>query len=329
MAAVDGIEPTPEQTLAWEAQQRPRVVIAAMSSASLSLIGGILAGLTLPNPNDHDDRIVTVVEALGRTAGGQAVPDGRLAAYAQAIGDNALPAILGTVLAGIGALLLFIPLTYLLRATRARRPGLGRLGLITAAVGAVGLGVGRTVAQVAQYAGAAGFGGDGGETTNAAARDALTPAIGLPAQVIWQLGALMLALSFVLICLNAIRVGLLSRFLGILGVIVGGTFILPLDQQGVIRVVWLVALSVLVLGRWPGGTPRAWITGEAAPWPTQQELREARTAARSERDGNGADADASDPRHPPAPRTPAPRRPTLPAEPSNGGSPRRRRKRRS
>jgi len=327
MAGSDATPPMPEQALAREAQQRPRVAIAAMTSASLTLLGGIITGLVLPNPVDYDDRIVTVVEALRRTADGQAVPDGRLSAYAQAVGDDALPAILGTVLTGIGALLLFLPLAYLFRATRARRPGLGQIALIVAAVGAVGLGLGRTVAQAAQYAGAAGFGGDGAATTNAAARDALSPAISVPAQVVWQLGALALALAFVLICLNAMRVGLLSRFMGILGVIVGGTFILPIDQQGIIRIFWLIALSFLILGRWPGGMPRAWASGQAEPWPTQQQVRE---AARRERGADGADEEEEDgPRRLPAPGAPSPRRPTPRAESSNGATARRRRKRRS
>ena len=59
------------------------------------------------------------------------------------------------------------------------------------------------------------------------------------------------------------RVGLLTRFMGVLGVIVGVAVapILPIDQQGIIRVFWLAALGMLFLGRWPSGTPKAWATG--------------------------------------------------------------------
>jgi hypothetical protein len=55
-----------------------------------------------------------------------------------------------------------------------------------------------------------------------------------------------------MISLNAMRVGLLSRFMGVMGVIVGVAVapILPIDQQGIIRVFWLAALGVLFLGRW-------------------------------------------------------------------------------
>jgi hypothetical protein len=98
------------------------------------------------------------------------------------------------------------------------------------------------------------------------------------------------------------RVGLLSRFMGILGVIVGATFVLPLDQQGIIRVFWLGALAALVLGRWPSGLPAAWTAGEAVPWPTQQELRERREAAREGDD----DAEQRAARIPPPARRPEP-----------------------
>ena len=79
-----------------------------------------------------------------------------------------------------------------------------------------------------------------------------------------------------LTALNAMRVGLLTRFMGVLGIIVGVLFVIPLEGAlPIVKVFWLVALGVLFLGRWPGGMPPAWVTGEAQPWPTQQELREA------------------------------------------------------
>ena len=39
-------------------------------------------------------------------------------------------------------------------------------------------------------------------------------------------------------------------------------------------------VGVLLLGRWPAGLPAAWPDGEARPWPTQQEIREAKDRAR-------------------------------------------------
>ena len=82
--------------------------------------------------------------------------------------------------------------------------------------------------------------------------------------------------------MNAMRVGLLTRFMGILGVIVGALAVFQLDAPQVVRGIWLVFLGLLVAGRYPGGTPPAWETGRAEPWPSQQELRERRDALRAE-----------------------------------------------
>ena len=86
------------------------------------------------------------------------------------------------------------------------------------------------------------------------------------------------------------RVGLLTRFMGVLGIIVGVLFIIPQleGQIPFVKIVWLLGLSLLFLQRWPKAMPPAWVTGEAQPWPTQQEIREARMAAQAERGGGRA-----------------------------------------
>ena len=126
----------------------------------------------------------------------------------------------------------------------ARRPGFPQFALVLAAVGAVGYGLGRGVAEIARYVGAHDF-VELPDKSNSAATDALSPPAALIGQIIWQAAALALGFAFVLICLNAMRVGLLTRFMGVLGIIVGVTFVLPLDSQGIIRVFWLAALGVL------------------------------------------------------------------------------------
>jgi hypothetical protein len=85
-------------------------------------------------------------------------------------------------------------------------------------------------------------------------------------------GTIALAFAYVIIALNAMRAGLLSRFMGILGIIVGALIVLPLLPQGVpiVQIFWLAALGMLFLGFWPGGRGPAWETGEAEPWPAPQ-----------------------------------------------------------
>ena len=327
---------TPDEILAEEAAGRQRAGFAALGAALLTILGVILTTLGQPSTSKFDDKIVTVVDAMGHTANGQPIPPGRISAFAVDVGQHPVVPIVGAILYGLGSLAIFFAIAYLFRATRARRPGMPQIALILAAVGSVGFGVGRAVSEVARYLGAHSF-VDAVDKTNSAASDALSPTATLVGQLIWETCALALGFGIAIISLNAMRVGLLTRFMGVLGVIVGVAVapILPIDQQGIIRVFWLAALGMLFLGRLPSGTPKAWATGQAEPWPSQQQLREQRAAARgageAEEDeperrretGRGAPAT-------PPPKAPSPRRPDPAALGSeHSASKKKKRKRRS
>ena len=77
-------------------------------------------------------------------------------------------------------------------------------------------------------------------------------------------------LATILISLNAMRAGLLSRFMGVLGIILGGLFVLPLIASPIIQLFWLIALGAMFMGTWPGGRGPAWETGEPVAWPSSQ-----------------------------------------------------------
>jgi hypothetical protein len=331
-----------EETLAWEAQHRPRAAIAAFVAAGSTLLGLLLTTFGQPRTSKFDDRIVTGIDALGRVAAGRTVPPGQVSAYTVDLGQNPALPIAGAIFYAIGTFALFFALGFLFRATRARKPEMPQLALIMAAIGAVAYGVGRAVTEVARDIGAAGF-VDAIDKSNSAAREALTPSSALVGQVIWELGSLSLAVGFILIALNAMRVGLLTRFMGVLGIIVGVavTPILPLDQQGIIRIFWLGALGMLILGRMPSGVPKAWVTGQAEPWPSQQQQREQREAARAEAAAAENDWGEEAPRRrlsptartpakAPPPTAPTPRRPDAATAGSpHSASKKRKRKRRS
>jgi hypothetical protein len=72
------------------------------------------------------------------------------------------------------------------------------------------------------------------------------------------------------------RAGLLSRFMTIMGAIIGGltvfgTLVGAGSLGGPIVLFWGIALGMLFLGRWPGGRGPAWESGEAIPWPSAQD----------------------------------------------------------
>jgi hypothetical protein len=99
-------------------------------------------------------------------------------------------------------------------------------------------------------------------------------------QVLNLPGTLCLAFGLVLLALNAMRAGLLTRFMGVLGIICGAALVL-LPQNPII-VFWLLALAVLFARRWPQGMPPAWETGVAVPWPSAAEVAEQRAMARGD-----------------------------------------------
>jgi hypothetical protein len=326
---------TPEDPLAWEARNARRAGWSAIAAGLCTVVGAVLGATSQGAAPKADVGVVTIVDTLGRTAAGQPIPPGHQSAVAEYLGTHTVPFIISALLLGIGGVLTFPPLGYLFRAARARAT-LSRFGLILAAIGAVGYGIGQAVALGATALGASDF-ADGTDKSNAAATDALANPTASAARLVAELGGLSLAVAFVIIALAAMRAGLLSRFMGILGAIVGATLVLPLDQLGIIRSFWLGSLGVLILGVRPERRPKAWSVPEAVPWPSQQQVREQREAARraraGERDAKAPAEDAKGTRRRaeqvPQPRAPQPRRAEATGAQPHSSSKKRKRKRRS
>ena len=103
-------------------------------------------------------------------------------------------------------------------------------------------------------------------------------------QVAAQLAFLALIVALVYIPLQAMRVGLLTRFFATLGMALGViSIIIPLVMPAL--PLWFGWLGLMILGRTPGGRPPAWETGEAIPWPRPGEQPEQAAARPAE--GNG------------------------------------------
>jgi hypothetical protein len=311
-AAADPTPPSPEETLRWEAANRGRAATAAFCAAALTLTGAVLTGVAFNSLPPYDDRVVTVLDALGNLAGGQPVPPGRAVGQLQYIGDHPAAFLAGPLLTAVGALFIYLALAYLFKATRARTGQGSQLPLITAAIGAVSYAVGTAVVGIMRVVEGANLAAN---ATNSDALDAISAGPVVVGTVIQLLGSFALGFSFVLISLNAMRAGLLTRFMGVLGMIVGATFVLPLDQQGIIRSFWLGALGFLLARRWPRGVPPAWDSGKAEPWPSAAQVREERAreagkdpgASTGGGRGGGLFGRGSAPAPaPPPPSTPAP-----------------------
>jgi hypothetical protein len=267
-----------EQQLAWEARQRPRAGVAAIVGGLLTLAGFIWSAAAFKDL-PHSYFLNSLSQALQPgPIGGQ--PSLRAPEF-QFYDDNAFTFVGSSVVRAVAYVGFAWAVTFLGLATRARRPELPKLivyvplgGAVLAAVGSVLGGVG-TVVAVTHFL-------DGPRTVDAAA-DVSTDSLLLVANLISTLAPLAIAAGLLLVCLNAMRVGLLTRFLGILGMIVAALAVILQFVFAFALTFWLEALGLVFLGLVPGGAPPAWSTGKAEPWPSQREIADARRGAAREK----------------------------------------------
>jgi hypothetical protein len=212
--------------------------------------------------------------------------------------------------AGLG-----VVLWYLFRVTRYRRSELPTWFIWLVYLGPVMFGVASVLSALDRIDIADQFASDGQTQDRAGERRAedLLDERGPVPVALGAAGTLALAFSLVLVSLNAMRAGVLSRFLGIIGIIVGALYVIPIfGGPLIVQIFWLGALGAVFLGYWPGGRGEAWETGTAAHWPSAGERRREALGERA----------AADSEPEPEPEEPEPEEPEGPV-PS-----RRRRKRR-
>jgi hypothetical protein len=298
-----------EETLAREAELRPRVVTAALLAGLLTLAGNVMLALITRGGPTESDGFISLTESLGAAArGGEPPETSLLVRQVDFYGDNIVLLSLSTILTTVAAILAGLLLLFLHNASAARSDAVGRIPRIAVIGGLTLFPVGHLMREIGAWVGSANF-EDEAVRTAQTARDVFSAGPVGVGSLFEVLGSFALALAFVLVSLNAMRVGLLTRFVGILGIIVGVLTVFQLDQPQVVRAFWLVFVGLLIGGRTRSGMPPAWQTGRAEPWPTQQQLRERREATATA--GGG-----------PAPAAP-------PADDDAPAQPRRKRKRRS
>jgi hypothetical protein len=292
-----------EDHLAWEARQRTRAAIAAAVAAVFVFLGTVWRALSL---NDLPQN--GLVEALDRAAEPGAIGGSeslKIDTY-QVFSDQAFGVLASSVVVAIGYLALGWTLTYLAVAARARRPEMPKLLVYLPMIAGILQALATVLSAFATNIAINDF--LDGERTVDAAREVNRSGLGVFAQLVGLPGALGLALALILIALNAMRVGLLTRFMGVLGIITGTLQILPFGGPlPIVQSFWLLMLALLFSGRWSGGMPPAWRTGNAEPWPSGAEIREQRKRAAAEARGETFEpAEAPDEEPEPVPAGPSP-----------------------
>jgi hypothetical protein len=271
-----------DEQLAWEARHRTRAAGAAFGAAFLTLVANVISGATLTRAPGAS--IIGALEQAREPGPVGEAQSLRIRTY-EYLSENSTELLAGAVVALLGYLCVAYAITYLALSTRARRAQVSKPIVYVGLVGAMLYGAFSLVAQVAQQLAISDF-LDSGRTVEDALEVGRSGFL-VFAQILYIPAVLALAMGFVFVSLNAMRAGLITRFMGALGIMLGVFLVLPLLPYGatLIQVFWLSALGLLFAGRWPGGTPKAWYTGEAQPWPTAREVREAREAkAGKERD---------------------------------------------
>jgi hypothetical protein len=298
----------PEKQLAWEGRQRKPAGIMALLAALLTIGAELWSGSLFRDVPRGS--YVESLEQLTRPGPIGDRPSVRLDFF-EFYDQHASAIFASNLLRALGYVALAWVLTFLAAATRARREQFPRFGMYVGLIGGILYAISTLVGAFAIGSAVSNF--LDGPRTVAAATQISSDSLLVTGQFIGLAAQVCLATGFVLICLNAMRAGLLTRFMGILGVITGVLVIVPIALLPV-QMVWLIAIAALLLGVLPGGEPAAWRTGREEPWPSQQEIAAQRRAAAEARRGGKA--------------APEPEPEAVPAGPEHPASKKRKRKRR-
>jgi len=252
-----------DEQLAWEARVGKPAGVAAFAAAFMAVAAGLYVPLAVGAIDDGADGYLKTVDAESNDF------------------------LIQSIVQGLALLLVVPPLLYLFRAARYRRGQLMPAAAVLLALGAITVAVVTVLGRLEVIDIADRFFPEQAQGVNdldEAAEDFISDESSAALQGIGLGGTLALAFAIVMISLNAMRAGLLSRFMGILGIFVGILLVIPLGVQ-ILQLFWFAALAMLFLDRWPGGRGPAWQTGEEIPWPGAAEQRAEIERRRAEREG--------------------------------------------
>jgi hypothetical protein len=177
-----------------------------------------------------------------------------------------------TVLRSVSFALMCVPLLYLFRAAQARSERVSGAMIGFAFIGPVLLAAQGAIAWVAQtnvasdFVAASGPGGDIYSLLDDLVED--SSAFDVASNLLFP-AILGMLVAMIYVPLQAMRVGLLTRFFGTLGMALGAgmLFIAPAISLLTISI-WFLWLGLMFIDKIPGGPrPPAWDAGVAIPWP--------------------------------------------------------------
>jgi hypothetical protein len=296
------------EQVASETERRNRLAVPAFAGGFLYLLSAITIASTI-----NAAPSVGLFQGLAPALSGVAEPAvSPRAPWVKYISKHAAGLIAGGALSAISLAVLTLLLLFLVSATRFRRPQSWAATRPLVLYGGAALALVSVGHEVVSVLEAHNF-AVGHDHTNKAVEHALVGgAANLVVDYIELLAGLALLVGMISAMVNALRVGLLPRWMAMIGMLAAVLIFLPgtSAELQVIPAFWIVMMGILMLGRWANGEPPAWAAGEARPWPSRAET----IAAKS---GGARPAAVAAGGAVPAPQMPA-----------SGGSSRKRRKRR-
>jgi len=258
--------------VAHEGERRARLGVPAAAGGVLYLLSGIILTSTLKGIPT-----VGVLQGIAPALRGVASPAvSPRAAEVEFQSHHAFGLLSGSVLAAMAYAALVVVLLFVLGATRFRRPQTAPTAHWLILIGGAGVAALSLITQIVLAIRTHDF-ATGHDHSNHAveAISHNTPYVVMA--YLTPLAGIVLAAGMIMTMLNSVRVGLLPRWVGMVGGVSAVLLLLPVESLDVVPAFWMVSVGILLMGRWPNGDPPAWASGEARPWPSQAEVRGGRS----------------------------------------------------
>jgi hypothetical protein len=259
-----------------ESERRGVLAVPAFAGGFLYVLSAVIISATLKGAPT-----VGLIEGFSPALSGVANPAvSPRASEVKFISHHAFTLIVGSTLAAIAVGALTLILLLLVDATRFRRPAMWSAARPLVIFGGIAVAIVSVAHQIISAVETHNF-AVGHDLSNHAVNQALAEStLNVVVEYLDLLAGLALATGVIATMINALRVGLVPRWMGILGIFSGVLIFLPLGgaELEVVPALWMVMMGILYAGRWPNAEPPAWAAGEARPWPSGAQARADRKA---------------------------------------------------
>jgi hypothetical protein len=259
-----------------ESERRARLGVPAAAGGVLYMISGIILTTTL-----RGIPTVGVLQGVAPALRGEANPlVSPRAGEVRFQSHHSFGLVAGSVLVALAYAAIVLVLLFILRATRFRRPQTRPAARWLILIGGSTVALLSVATQILLAIKTHNF-VTGHDFSDHAVEAVTHNGIYTALAYVTPVAGIALAAGMIMTMLGAVRVGLVPRWVAMVGGVSAVLLLLPTAVLDFVPAFWMVAMGILIMERWPSGDPPAWASGEAIPWPSQVEMREAKEEAKS------------------------------------------------